>query len=354
MRVVRHQARAGNVEVAHNLHRQVVLALVGLKPQRHISFNGVQPLLLQGVSPDFVVQANAAPFLAEIDQRAGAVFKHHPNRQIQLLAAVAFQTAESVPGEAFAVDAHQHFIAILPVAHHQRRVFPAFNHAAVADEPRHPVAGGQVGFRHAANQPFVGAPMGNQLGDAENLEVVPDGELLQLRQPRHAAVLVHNLADHPRRIGPGGLAQVHHRLGMPRPGQHAAVRSPQREHMPRMDEIRRLRRRVNQRAYGGAAVVRRNARGGAPLVVHRSGESGGLRRAGVAAAEQGDVQFVQPRRQHWHTHQPPRVGYHKGDGRRGGMLGEQKQVAFVFAALIVNHNHHFPGGQVVKRLIKAA
>ena len=244
--------------------------------------------------------------------------------------------------------------AVLPFAHHQRRVFSALNHAAVADETRHPVPGGQVRLRHPANQLFVGAPVGNQLGDAENLELVPDGKLLQLRQPRHAAVLVHNLADHPRRIRPGGLTQVHHCLRMPRPGQHPAVRSLQRKHMPRMDKIRSPRRRVNQRPYGGAAVVGRNARGCPPLVVHRSGESRGLRRAGVAAAEHRDVQLVQPLRQHRHAHQPPRVRHHKGNGRRRGMLGEQKQVAFVLAALIVNHNHHFPGGQVVKRLIKAA
>ena len=217
MGVVGHQPGPGDVQVAHNLHRQVVLALIGLEPQGHIGFNGVHPLLLQGVSPDFVVQADAAPFLAQIDQRAGALLEHHPNGHIQLFAAVAFQAAESVSGQAFAVDAHQHFVAFLPVADHQGGVFPAFEHAAIADDARHPVPGGQVGFGDPRNQGFFGAAVGNELGDAEDLEVVLGGEPFQFRQPGHAAVLVHNLADDAGRIGPGGAAQVNDGLGMPRP-----------------------------------------------------------------------------------------------------------------------------------------
>ena len=58
------------------------------------------------------------------------------------------------------------------------------------------------------------------------LSCVAARELLQLRATRHAAVIVHDLAQHARRLKSREPAQVHGRLGVPGAHQHAAAARP--------------------------------------------------------------------------------------------------------------------------------
>ena len=46
----------------------------------------------------------------------------------------------------------------------------------------------------------------------------------QIRQPRHRAVVVHDLADDGRRVQPGELGQIHRRLGVARPAAARRLR----------------------------------------------------------------------------------------------------------------------------------
>ena len=63
-------------------------------------------MILQGVGVKFLIQSDAAPFLAQI-QHVAAVLSDPLDRFAQLWAAVAPLTAEYVAGEAFTVQAHQ-------------------------------------------------------------------------------------------------------------------------------------------------------------------------------------------------------------------------------------------------------
>jgi hypothetical protein len=58
-------------------------------------------------------------------------------------------------------------------------------------------------------------------GDA--LQAVLSSKLEELRGARHGAVVIHNLAQHARGLAGRQAAQIHRRLGVPRPPQHAAL-----------------------------------------------------------------------------------------------------------------------------------
>ena len=206
------------------------------------------------------------------------MFEDHLKGHVQLFAAIAFEAAKGVAGETLAMDAHQHVVTRRPIADDQRGVFPAVDDAVVTDDAGDTVPGGQVGLGDAGDQGFAHAPVGDELGDAEYLEVVLAGELLQLGHPRHGAVGVHDFADDAGRIGARLIAQVNDGLGVAGPAQHAARIGAQREGVPRMDEVLGLRLRVNEGADGLAAVEGGDAGGSAALVVHGGGERGRLGR----------------------------------------------------------------------------
>ena len=68
VRVVGDQLHAGDAQVFHDLHGQVVLALVGLEAEGDVGLDGVHAVVLERVGLNLVVQADAPAFLPEVDQ----------------------------------------------------------------------------------------------------------------------------------------------------------------------------------------------------------------------------------------------------------------------------------------------
>ena len=72
------------------------------------------------------------------------------------------------------------------------------------------------------------------------------GELAQLGQPHHRAVVVDDLGQHARRGQPGEQGQVHGRLGVAAPDQHAALAVAEREDVAGPYQLERLGGRVDR------------------------------------------------------------------------------------------------------------
>jgi hypothetical protein len=89
-----------------HLGRAGVVALVGPVTEREIRVVRIQTAILQRVGVEFVVQSDAAPFLAQI-QHVPAVLCDPLDRFAQLRPAVASLAAEHITREAFTVQAHQ-------------------------------------------------------------------------------------------------------------------------------------------------------------------------------------------------------------------------------------------------------
>ena len=64
---------------------------------------------------------------------------------------------------------------------------------------------------------------------------------VEVGDPRHRAVVVHDLADHAGRDQPGEAREIDRRLGLPDPLEHAAGLGLEREHVARLDEVARAR-----------------------------------------------------------------------------------------------------------------
>ena len=92
----------------------------------------------------------------------------------------------------------QRFPGGVDVAAYQRQVDVARTPVVIGHHPERPIHGLQRAFRASFDQRFSAAAMLDQVGDGADFQAVPVGELDQVRQARHLAVILEDLADHRR------------------------------------------------------------------------------------------------------------------------------------------------------------
>src|SRR5262245_38457967 len=66
--VIGQQPHGMDTQAAKDLGADAVIALIRLEAEALVGLNGIEALVLERVSPQLVGQANAAPFLVEIQQ----------------------------------------------------------------------------------------------------------------------------------------------------------------------------------------------------------------------------------------------------------------------------------------------
>ena len=106
-RVVGHEPHRGEAELLQHLRRKIEAALILAEAQHLVGVVGVEALLLQAIGPDFVGDAVAAPLLIEVEHDAAALLAHGLYGAAQLVAAIAFEAAEEIAGEAGGMDARE-------------------------------------------------------------------------------------------------------------------------------------------------------------------------------------------------------------------------------------------------------
>ncbi len=165
----------------------------------------------------------------------------------------------------------------------------------------------------------------------------------------HRAVIIDQLADHAdRRREARKPRQIDGGFRVARAHQNAAGFRHQRKNMPGPHEIVRLHILVGQRMHRGAALLGRNARGQALLVIDGHGEGRAHRR--IVQRHHG-IKLQPPRLfgGHGRAHDAGGVAHHEGHLLRRDLGGGADQVALVFPVVVVNHHHHFAIGHGLDR-----
>ena len=176
------------------------------------------------------------------------------------------------------------------------------------------------------------------------------GELAQLLSTLHRAVVVHQLADRAGRGETGEPGQVDRGLGVPGTDQHAALAVAQREDVPGLHEVVRLRCRVDQ--YPDRPGPVRGGDPGADVVPRIDRDR--VRRPHplpVVRRHQRDRQPVQLRTLHRHADHARGVADHERGQLRRRLGRREDQVALVLAVLVVYHDHGPAGTDLVHRVL---
>ncbi len=192
--------------------------------------------------------------------------------------------------------------------------------------------------------------MRDQVGDGAELQRVPLREGDEIGQPRHRAVIVHDLADHTRRVEPGEAREIDRRLGVPGAHQRAALAREQRKHVPRRDDVLAAGFRIDRDRDGARAVMRGDA-GRHPLArLDRDGERRLVPRA-VRLAHQRQAELLDPLAGEREADQPARMAGHEIHRLRRRELRRDDEIALVLAILVIDEDEHAPGARLLDQLL---
>ena len=118
-------------------HRgRAVGALVRLEAEVLVGVDRVEAAVLELVGAQLVDQADAAPFVRQVEEHAVAGGAHHGERFLQLRAAVAAQRAQQIAGEALGMQTAQRRLVGGGIADHDRELLGAAVGRAEPDDPR--------------------------------------------------------------------------------------------------------------------------------------------------------------------------------------------------------------------------
>src|ERR687894_752721 len=339
-RVVGERPHCGDAEVDQDLGADAVLAAVDRHAERDVGVDGVVALLLQGVGLELVADADAAALVApQVDDDAEALLGDAPHRLGELGPAVAAQRAEHVAGQALAVHPHENVVLALHGPAHERQVLLAVDDRLVGVAGEVAPLGGDAGLGHPLDQLLGLAPVADEVGDRDEQEPVLLGEALELGHAGHVVLgLVDQLAQDAGRVEPGHARQVHRRLGVPRPLEHAALAGLEREDVAGAQQVGRAGRRVDQRLDGRGPVVGGDARRRAVPVVDAHGE-GRAHALGVVGDHERQVELACALGADGRADDAGGVVQEEGDGLGRGGLGRHDEVALVLAVLVVDDDH---------------
>ena len=146
--------------------------------------------------------------------------------------------AENVPQQVLAVHPHQRRLGS-EGSHRHRQVM------AVVELAAEDMRGEFAEFRRDRpradqfDEMVADRAVFDNLRDRDDLESEPPLEFEQFRQALDGPVVVHEFAEDPAGMLSGQDGQIHRRLGMTRPLQHAARAGAEGKHMARLDELLR-------------------------------------------------------------------------------------------------------------------
>ena len=142
------------------------------KPRREVRLDGVEPLLLQLVGLQLAEEADPAALLREVEDHALALRLDPAQRELELLAAVTAERVEDVAGQALGMDADEHVLLAGDLALDERDVVLAGERLAEGDRRELAVGGRQVDGSDALDELLVPAPVLDQVGDRDHLQLV--------------------------------------------------------------------------------------------------------------------------------------------------------------------------------------
>ena len=246
------------------------------------------------------------------------------------------------------VHAHQHFALRWRGAQAQRHV-QAARAVAIGHTAELTLRGGQRPLAQALDQRLVVAAKRDQVGDGADLQPMLDAKALQIGQPGHRAVVVHDFADHGGRRQPGHRCKITSRLGVAGAHQHAAVLGLQWKDMTRLDQRRRSGVSCHGCGHGARPVGGRDAGGDAGRGFDRDRERGAMDRA-VARRHRRQLQSLAALAGQRQADQATAEAGHEVDRLGRDMVGRQHQVALVLTVFLVDQHHHATGRQLGDQL----
>src|SRR5438128_1406470 len=348
LRIVGEDPQTLGAEIDEDVRPDAVVAQVGLETQDGVCLHRVLALVLQLVGAKLVQEPDAAPLLAHVQEDSTALALDDGERLVELGTAIAAAAAEDVSGEAFGVHADEDGLLAPHIAHDQSQGQPVVHRGLVGDAGELPVLGGQLRGGGAPDQLLLVDAVLDEVLDRDALEPVPPAQGEEVGHPRHASLVVEDLADDAGRVATGQPRQVDGGFRVAGPSQDAPRHRAQGKDVPRPGQAIGAGGRAHQGADGHRPVIGGDA-GRHPAPGVHADREGGAEGGGVVAHHHGDLQLVETLGEHGHAHEAAPVHDHEVDGLGGDPVGGHEEVALVLAILVVHDHDDLPRANVLYR-----
>jgi hypothetical protein len=197
---------------------------------------------------------------------------------------------------------------------------------------------------------IVTAAIGDQIGNRADFHAVQLGEFHEVGQPRHRAIIVHDLADDAGRIKAGQPRNIDRSFRVTGAHENAALARNQRKHVPGHHDVLWPLGRIDRNRNRTRPVMRRDAGGYTFLRLDRNREGRAMRCA-VLRGHHRQVQRLGPVMRQRQANQTARVLGHEVDDFRRRHLRWDNDVAFVLPLFGVDENEHAPVARVLDDLL---
>jgi hypothetical protein len=117
VRIIRHQADAGDSEVPKDCPGQGIIPQITFKAELFVGFDSIGALILQLIGSKFVHEPDATALLLLVDNQSPAFASNLFESDFELGSAVATKAVKDIAGQALGMDPEQWGLATADVAH---------------------------------------------------------------------------------------------------------------------------------------------------------------------------------------------------------------------------------------------
>ena len=258
----------------------------------------------------------------------------------QLVAAVAAQGTQDIPGHATAVHPYQHRFIGVPVAFFQRHMHFTGIHLAEGNQFELAVFGGHLHPNFFADEGFGAEPVFDQVFDGYEFQSEFLSDQGQFRQPGHSTVFVHDFHQYACGRKASHTGHIHGGFGMAGAAEYASFFGPEGEDVTGAAQVLGFGRGIYQRQDGFRPVLSRNTCGTTVSEqVDAHGKSRFVERC-IVRNHGLQLQFIAPLFAERGADQATAMGRHEIDRVGGRHLRRDDQVALIFAILVVDEDEH--------------
>jgi len=233
------------------------------------------------------------------------------------------------------VDTYEDRFRGRDIAEDEGGMFVRIDGGAVGVEDEIAPLGREGGGGNALDEPLAPDAVTDELVDGDDPEAVASGEALDLGEPHHGAIRVHELAKDAAVLEASEAAEVDGGLGVTSADENAALTGAEGIDVARHDEVAGDGGGIGQDMDSAGTVVGGDAGGNTEAGVDGDGEGSAVPCL-VVADHKGDTQVVEALSGEGDADNTTGVTEHEADSFLSDELSRDGQVALVFTALVVD------------------
>jgi len=326
-------------KIEQDLRTDPVVAEVGLESESLVCLDRVAALILELVGLELVEQSDSSTFLIEVDDQSLSFLRDHPQRGVELPAAIAAQGMEYIAREALGVHAHQYAVVWANVTKDEGDVLMLVDVVAVTDDAPRAAFHRKTSFGDPVHETLRLEPVCDELSDRNESQAVLLREPIELGPAGARAVFAQDLTNHSGGHEAREPCEIYSCLRVSDALEHPTLTCAQRRYVSRSAQVSRNRLRINGDTDCLGSVLCAHSGGDAKALVGIDADSErGAVFVGILFGLLSQLELVGALSGQREADPSTRLADHEVDHLGRDKLRRANEIAFVLAILIIRND----------------